>query len=92
MFVEVPLLYESKGEHYFDEVWVVVSEESILRDRLMRVRGYTDTMITERWIHQLPQAEKIKRADVVLLNDGDLDALEASIKKALKRYEPTSTG
>lgn len=91
-FVEVPLLYESHGEGHFDEVWVVVSEESILRDRLKRNRGYTDAMIDERWIHQMSQAEKMKRADVVLINDGDIDALEASIQKALKRYEPTSTG
>lgn len=91
-FVEVPLLYESHGEGHFDEVWVVVSEESILRDRLKRNRGYTDAMIDERWIHQMSQAEKMKRADVVLINDGDIDALEASIQKALKQYEPTSTG
>ncbi len=92
MFVEVPLLYESQGERYFDEVWVIVSEEAILRERLKKNRGYTDAMIDERWIHQMPQAEKIKRADVVLVNDDDLETLETSIKKALKRYEPTSTG
>lgn len=91
-FVEVPLLYESQGEQYFDEVWAVVSEESILRERLKLNRGYTDQMIDERLIHQLPQAEKIKRADVVIMNNNDIKALKASIKKALKRYEPTSTG
>ena len=92
MFAEVPLLYESQGERFFDEVWVVVSDESILRERLRRYRAYTDEMIDERLIHQIPQAEKMKRADVVITNNDDIEALEASLQKALKRYEPTSTG
>ena len=92
MFAEVPLLYESQGERFFDEVWVVVSDESILRERLRRYRAYTDEMIDERLIHQIPQAEKMKRADVVITNNNDIEALEASLQKALKRYEPTSTG
>ena len=92
MFAEVPLLYESQGERFFDEVWVVVSDESILRERLRKYRAYTDEMIDERLIHQIPQAEKMKRADVVITNNNDIEALEASLQKALKRYEPTSTG
>ena len=92
MFAEVPLLYESQGEQYFDEIWVVVSEEAILRARLKHDRGYSDQMIDERLKHQIPQTEKIKRADVIIHNNDDIEALEASIKKALKRYEPTSTG
>ena len=92
MFAEVPLLYESQGERFFDEVWVVVSDESILRERLRRYRAYTDEMIDERLIHQIPQAEKMKRADVVITNNNDIEALEAALQKALKRYEPTSTG
>lgn len=92
MFAEVPLLYESQGERFFDEVWVVVSDESILRERLRKFRAYTDEMIDERLIHQIPQAEKMKRADVVITNNDDIEALEASVQKALKRYEPTSTG
>ena len=92
MFAEVPLLYESQGERFFDEVWVVVSDESILRERLRRYRAYTDEMIDERLIHQIPQAEKMKRADVVITNNDDIEALEAALQKALKRYEPTSTG
>ena len=92
MFAEVPLLYESQGERFFDEVWVVVSDESILRERLRKYRAYTDEMIDERLIHQIPQAEKMKRADVVITNNDDIEALEAALQKALKRYEPTSTG
>ena len=92
MFAEVPLLYESQGERFFDEVWVVVSDESILRERLRRYRAYTDEMIDERLIHQIPQAEKMKRADVVITNNDDIEALEAALQKVLKRYEPTSTG
>ena len=92
MFAEVPLLYESQGERFFDEVWVVVSDESILRERLRRYRAYTDEMIDERLIHQIPQAEKMKRADIVITNNDDIEALEAALQKALKRYEPTSTG
>ncbi len=92
MFAEVPLLYESQGEPYFDEVWVVVSDEAILRERLKHKRGYSDQMIDERLKHQIPQVEKIKRADVIIYNNDDIEALEASIQKALKRYELTSTG
>ena len=92
VFAEVPLLFESNGEQYFDEVWVVVTEESLLRERLKRNRSYSDQMIDERLMHQMSQAEKIKRANVVLVNDHNIETLEAEIKKVLKRYEPTSTG
>ena len=95
-FSEVPLLFESHGEQYFDEVWVVVSDEEKMFERLKKNRNYTYEMITERLKHQIPQHEKAILADVVIDNNADFDKLEKQIKDNLDRikkvYELKSTG
>ncbi len=68
VFVELPLLYEENLESYFDEVWLIdCSKEEQLkrvieRDKISRLEAQ---QIMDR---QLPRAEKLKRATVVIPN------------------------
>lgn len=88
-FSEVPLLFESNGEHYFDEIWVVVSDEKKLFERLQKDRGYTDEMIQERLIHQMSQHDKIVRADVIIDNNTDIEDLKNQILENVERIKKT---
>lgn len=96
VFSEVPLLYESNGEHYFDEVWVVVSDESRMIERLKEKRNYTEQMIQERLQHQMPQHEKVLLADHIIENNSDVENIKKQIQDNLNRikkeYELKSAG
>lgn len=95
-FSEVPLLFESNGEHYFDEIWVVVSDEDKMIERLKKNRNYTDEMIQERLQHQMSQHDKALLADVIIENNSDIDHLKkqiiAQLDRVMKHYELKSTG
>jgi len=84
-FSEVPLLYESNGENYFDEVWVVVSDEAKMIERLKNERNYTDVMIQERLQHQMSQHDKAALADIIIENNQDIEYLKKQIQENLNR-------
>ena len=70
---EVPLLFEVGAEGAFDAVLVITAGESVRRERVeARGQGFD-----ERRARQLPEAEKVARADAAYVNDGSLAALEA---------------
>lgn len=77
--VEVPLLFEVHWESFFDEIWVVASDEEILLERLLKFRHVSKKEAIRRLAAQLPQQEKIKRADAVLWNNGDKEELRKQI-------------
>jgi dephospho-CoA kinase len=83
LFAEIPLLYETGAEDRFDAVWVVASSPEIFHKRLLARPGITSTLACEMVNAQWPLAEKIRKADVVLWNDGSLAALELQIITAL---------
>lgn len=79
VFVEVPLLYEIGWENSFDATWVVASEEEFLLERLMKYRGVTREEAIRRLQHQMPQKEKIEKADVVIWNNSNKEDLKQQI-------------
>lgn len=85
--VEVPLLFEVKWESFFDEVWVVASDEKLLLQRLLKYRGIDETEARRRLAHQMPQDVKIANADVVFYNNLDKENLKRQIYDILKANE-----
>ncbi|MCS6989461.1 MAG: dephospho-CoA kinase [Chloroherpetonaceae bacterium] len=79
---EAAILFESGGEKGLDAVIVVASDLNKRIERL-KARGLSDAEIRARMSRQLPQEELLKRADVVIWNDGSLEALEAETQRAL---------
>jgi dephospho-CoA kinase len=84
--LEIPLLYEVGAEKLVDAVLVVTAPEEVRRQRL-RDRGWDDDRIDAVFRAQMPEAEKIKRADLLLDGSGDpakaaaqVEALWASIR------------
>jgi len=82
--VEVPLLFEVKWEAFFDEIWVVASDEELLFQRLLKYRGVSTKEAKRRLARQMPQNEKIARADVVFYNNSDKENLKRQIYDILK--------
>lgn len=83
LFVEVPLLFESGWECYFDESWVVVADEDIVVQRLKKGRNMGDDDIKRRLDTQMKSEIKIKKADKVIVNNGSLIELNQQIDNLL---------
>jgi len=76
----VPLLYEAGLERDgWDAVMCVAAEEQLVRRRLAG-RGLNADEIGRRLAAQWPLAEKVRRAEVVLWNNGTKQDLEREIK------------
>ncbi len=85
--VEIPLLYEKNLTSWFDLVVVVSSSESARIERLKLRNSLDETSARARFAAQWPLERKIALADIVIANDGDLEALRLKANefwKALK--------
>ncbi|MGA9762173.1 MAG: dephospho-CoA kinase [Gaiellaceae bacterium] len=70
--IEVPLLYEVRGEGRFDRVVVITASVALRRQR-------AGSRLDEREERMISDAEKVRRADFVFRNDGSLEELEAFV-------------
>ena len=73
--VVIPLLFEAGADQGWDAVVCVSATRPKMMERLAR-RGLTGDAAAQRIAAQLPVAEKAKRSDVVIENNGTLDDLE----------------
>lgn len=67
-----------------DEVWVVVADPEVQLARL-RERGVGEAEARRRLAMQTPQAQLVERADVVIDNNYDLDALRRQVMAQWER-------
>jgi len=67
---EAAILFESKGHLQMDQSILVVAPEDIRIERVMKRDDTTVEAVKARIDKQLPDAEKIKLADYIILNDG----------------------
>ena len=82
-FIEAALMVETGSYRRYDKLLVVSCSPSVQRQRLATREGW-DNATVERWLTtQLPLAEKERVADAIIRNDGEVDALDASIDAAL---------
>jgi dephospho-CoA kinase len=81
----IPLLFEAGLTDQVTEIWVVTCEPVQQQQRLMARNGLTMEQATARIQSQMPLADKIDRAQVVLDNSTDLPTLFAQIDQALQQ-------
>lgn len=77
--VEIPLLFEKNLEKDMDRSISVVSSYSLRVTRLKN-RGFSPDEVKKRSSLQLPQTQKISRADFVISNDGSFEFLRRQVK------------
>jgi dephospho-CoA kinase len=78
---DVPLLTENGLAPYYDMVVVVDADPAARLDRLVRLRGMTEDEARKRMAAQAGREERLAIADVVIVNDGPLDALEERVQE-----------
>lgn len=62
-----------------DEVWVITARPEVQLQRLMELRGMSESTARQRMGMQSPQAAKINQADRVVDNSGTLEELYAQL-------------
>ncbi len=78
--VEAPLLLEAGWTSLADEVWVTIASEATVLKRLRERTGLSESESLSRIRSQLPVEKRVRRADVVIDTDCNLDELKAKVK------------
>ncbi len=81
LVIEAAILIEAGWTTLVDEVWVAIASEATVIKRLKEQRGLAEAQTLARIRSQLSSEERVKHADVVINNDGDLDAMKAKVKE-----------
>lgn len=82
---EVPLLYESDGEKYFDAVIAVLSDASLCKMRFQKEGNVKPEEFLLRMSHQLPPVEKAAKADFIIINNGSLVELKSHVESLIPK-------
>lgn len=81
----IPLLFEAKLTDLVTEIWVISCDRDTQLQRIMTRDRLTLEQAQSRIHSQMPLAEKIALADVVLDNSRDLEHLYQQIDRAIDR-------
>lgn len=86
VILDIPLLFESKLEHFVEQILVVATSREIQKQRLMARNGLSEQEALERMNSQLSIDDKAKWADEVIRNDGTLEELEAQVDALVSNW------
>lgn len=78
---EAALLIESGSYKKLDKLIVVTAPEELRIQRVMQREQTTRDKVTQRMHHQMPEEEKVKAADFVINNTGNIAELRAQVEK-----------
>lgn len=80
---EAALIYEIGAEAFLDKVIVVTTPEKIRIERIMNRDGLTADEVQARLQNQMPEREKMAKADFIIVNDNE----QLLIPQVLKVHE-----
>lgn len=87
LIFDIPLLYETKMEYLCDKIIVVGVDVQKQIRRVVARDGSSEELAKKIIFNQMPLNEKIKKADIVIMNDGTLDELEAKVMKIYRELK-----
>lgn len=82
---EIPLLYETGGDSFFDYIIVVRADENLCRQRFKQSTGYDEAEYERRMKRQMDTTEKAKRADFVIANNGSMEDMRKAVKEIYQK-------
>ena len=85
IFIDAPLLFETGLEKSVGEVWVIDAEDEIRIRRVMERDGLNRDEILKIMSFQMDRNEKNSKADVLLDNSGEKEALYEQLDHLLKK-------
>jgi dephospho-CoA kinase len=89
MVMEAAAMLEAGRAWQADEIWVVTCPETSVIGRIKSRPGYNEEVAKSRIHSQMTNGERLKKADIVINNDGTMEELKAKVtrewNKLLKR-------
>ncbi|MGP3950625.1 dephospho-CoA kinase [Streptomyces sp. 7N604] len=89
---DVPLLTENDLAGLYDLVVVVDASPGTQLDRLVGLRGMTESEARSRMAAQATREQRLAVADLVIDNDGPLEALESQVRKVWEELRERAGG
>ena len=86
VFMDIPLLFESKLTFMVDKTLLVYVDEQVQLQRLMNRNGLSETEALARINSQMPLADKKALADAVIDNNGDINETKRQVKSILSEW------
>ena len=84
--LEAAILFETGFQDVLNEIWVVAADDEIRVKRVMARDNISEEAVRDRIANQLPQADKIARADRVVWNNGDLAELAENVNTVWEAF------
>lgn len=81
--LDAAVMLEAGWAGVADKLLFLAAPRDVRLDRLHRRAGWTDSDLTAREASQWPAAEKMARADAVVVNDGTVEDLAHRLKRTL---------
>ena len=78
--IDVPLLFETGGEHSVDAVAVVSASAAVQRARVLARPGMTEAKLAAILARQLPDVDKRARADHIIATDVPIERTRAAVQ------------
>ena len=93
LLLVIPLLFEAPGyQELVQSTLVVDCEEATQVARARQRSGLDEQSVRAIMATQISRAERLRRADQIIQNDGDLDALRQRVKQLHQSYLNISAG
>src|SRR5690349_12979065 len=85
--LDIPLLFETGGEKRCDAVLVVSAPRAVQLERVLARPGMTPAKLAGIEARQMPDAEKRKRADIVIPTGQGRHATWAALRRAIRKLQ-----
>jgi len=85
VLLDIPLLFEVKGEDRVDVIVVVTCDPQIQRERVLARPGMTEEKLAMILSRQMPDAEKRQRADFLVDTGLGMEAARAKVHQIVTR-------
>jgi dephospho-CoA kinase len=82
--VDIPLLFETRGENRVDAIAVITASPEIQRKRVLARAGMTEERFRQILARQMPDAEKRRRAHFVVDTGQGLDHARHQVRDILR--------
>lgn len=89
--LEAALLIEAGWQPLVNQIWVTTAPESVVIERLRNQRGYTKEQVLARLRNQMPPAEKVKHADVVIDTNRSLEDMKEALSELWQKLQTSIT-
>ena len=86
VFLDVPLLFETASPELYaiiDQIWTIDTDDEVRTSRIMKRDGVPRESVLQIMQNQMSNEEKRKRADIVIDNSGNKEALYSTLDKLL---------